>query len=452
MKNREESYTDKFAVINERPVDNISIEAFYRPHTISLFIVTFVALAYISLVRNEESMDNNIMAGVYCIVLLFIIISILTFPNGPFTRPHPAFWRIVFGLSVLYLLCLMFLLFQNYKTVKHILVWLDPKLEHFHIDMDKEYGVNCSEISLEKLWDHMDAFALAHFLGWAFKAVLVRHYGICWTVSFTWEFTEMMFCHLLPNFMECWWDALFLDVIICNGLGIWVGLQICKILEMRDYNWVGIKEIETTTGKIKRAMLQFTPSSWTHVRWLEPKCTFKRFVAICQLVLYWQVCELNTFFLKHIFEMPPTHPLVIARLAFVGIIVAPSVRQFYMYATDPHCKRVGTQCWVYGAIMVSEALLCIKNGKELFSHTQAANIIGWLLIQTLMSILCVYGCYTWHKYFQTGEEINYSSDPSPISETAPLITDELTGNGEPLYGFAEIPETQLRQRKNLNPQ
>lgn len=71
-----------------------------------------------------------------------------------------------------------------------------------------------------------------------------------------------------------------------------------------------------------------------------------------------------------------------------------------MYATDTGCKRVGTQCWVYGAIMASEALLCIKNGKELFSHTQATNIIVWLLIQFLMSVICVSGCVLWHKYFE----------------------------------------------------
>jgi hypothetical protein len=75
-------------------------------------------------------------------------------------------------------------------------------------------------------------------------------------------------------------------------------------------------------------------------------------------------------------------------------------RQYYSYVTDTQCKRVGTQCWVYGAIMVTEALLCIKNGKELFERTQAINIIIWLLLQLLLSVLCVYGCVLWHRYFQ----------------------------------------------------
>jgi Phosphatidyl serine synthase len=51
----------------------------------------------------------------------------------------------------------------------------------------------------------------------------------------------MAFAHLLPNFAECWWDALLLDVVICNGLGIWLGMFIARKLEMRNYRWESIK-------------------------------------------------------------------------------------------------------------------------------------------------------------------------------------------------------------------
>ena len=51
----------------------------------------------------------------------------------------------------------------------------------------------------------------------------------------------MAFTHLLPNFAECWWDTLILDVLLCNGLGIWIGMVICRKLEMHDYHWESIK-------------------------------------------------------------------------------------------------------------------------------------------------------------------------------------------------------------------
>lgn len=95
--------------------------------------------------RNEGDVQDNIWAGICCVIFFFLIISVLAFPNGPFTRPHPAVWRIVFGMSVLYLLGLLFLLFQSYKTVNGILVWIDPSLKDFHIDMDKV----CQDVRME---------------------------------------------------------------------------------------------------------------------------------------------------------------------------------------------------------------------------------------------------------------------------------------------------------------
>lgn len=82
-------------------------------------------------------MQENIWAGMLCVIFFFSIISVLAFPNGPFTRPHPAVWRIIFGLSVLYLLFIIFLMFQNYKVIMEILYWFDPSLRNFNIDMDK---------------------------------------------------------------------------------------------------------------------------------------------------------------------------------------------------------------------------------------------------------------------------------------------------------------------------
>lgn len=89
------------------------------------------------LARDESNVDDNIWAGLLWVIFFLLIISVLSFPNGPFTRPHPAVWRMVFGLSILYLLFLLFLLFQDYSTARGIIVWLDPKLKEFRIDMDK---------------------------------------------------------------------------------------------------------------------------------------------------------------------------------------------------------------------------------------------------------------------------------------------------------------------------
>lgn len=83
------------------------------------------------------------------------------------------------------------------------------------------------------------------------------------------------------------------------------------------------------------------------MRWLDPTSSFMRVLAVWKMVIIWQVTELNTFFLKHIFAIDTENPLNMYRVFLVAVIVAPSLRQYYSYVTDPQCKRVGTQCWVF---------------------------------------------------------------------------------------------------------
>ena len=49
------------------------------------------------------------------------------------------------------------------------------------------------------------------------------------------------------------------------------------------------RDIHSTTGKIRRAVLQFTPATWTHVRWLDPNSGYMRLVAVTMLIVIWQV-------------------------------------------------------------------------------------------------------------------------------------------------------------------
>ena len=81
---------------------------------------------------------------------------------------------------------------QDYATVKSILLWLDPGIANYSIDAEKEYGADCWDgLDAERLYSHLDVFAFGHFTGWAMKAVIVRHYGICWSISVMWELTEV---------------------------------------------------------------------------------------------------------------------------------------------------------------------------------------------------------------------------------------------------------------------
>ena len=33
------------------------------------------------------------------------------------------------------------------------------------------------------------------------------------------SYLQLTFRHMLPNFNECWWDSIVLDVLVCNWFG-----------------------------------------------------------------------------------------------------------------------------------------------------------------------------------------------------------------------------------------
>ena len=50
--------------------------------------------------------------------------------------------------------------------------------------------------------------------------------------------------------------------------------QVCRFLEMREHHWESFKNISSKTGKIKRALLQFTPESFSTTKWMEPSSSW----------------------------------------------------------------------------------------------------------------------------------------------------------------------------------
>lgn len=70
--------------------------------------------------------------------------------------------------------------------------------------------------------------------------------------------------------------------------------------------------------------------------WSGPLCEWSRIYFI----------ELNTFFGKHYFRYPAKHWLCWGRMLFMGPVSAPAIKQYYSYATDTRCKRLGNHAWV----------------------------------------------------------------------------------------------------------
>lgn len=50
-KQQKEEIAQTFVIVNERPVDDISLDFFYKPHTITLLAVSVLAVMYFAFVR-----------------------------------------------------------------------------------------------------------------------------------------------------------------------------------------------------------------------------------------------------------------------------------------------------------------------------------------------------------------------------------------------------------------
>ena len=153
---------------------------------------------------------------------------------------------------------------------------------------------------------------------------------------------------------------------------------------MRTYRWESILKLDNKSAKMKRALLQFTPSSWKKIDWFEKENPLTRCLALFFLMIMWQIAgtlfifksikmfnkfnsELNTFFGKHFFRYPSHHWLCWGRMLFMGTVSAPALKQYYSYATDTRCKRLGNHAWLFIAIVMLELIVNLKeSGLKLF--------------------------------------------------------------------------------------
>eukprot|EP01126_Amoeba_proteus_P053784 TRINITY_DN6576_c0_g1_i20.p1 TRINITY_DN6576_c0_g1~~TRINITY_DN6576_c0_g1_i20.p1 ORF type:complete len:221 (+),score=17.37 TRINITY_DN6576_c0_g1_i20:178-840(+) len=183
-----------------------------KPHTLILLFFFGCALLLDVSNRDEGNSETNVKMGLIAVCVAFLFYSLLQLPDGVFIRPDPAFWRVVEGLGVLYLLFLVFLLFQNDRDSRHLFSYVDPALgkplpERSYAEDCRLYTPESNISSMENLYKTWnDEFVPAHLIGWFMKTLIFRDVYLCWFLSIFFEILEYSLAHVLPNFAECWWD------------------------------------------------------------------------------------------------------------------------------------------------------------------------------------------------------------------------------------------------------
>lgn len=150
----------RFSWFNSDYIHSKPFRFLFKPLTLTALALGMSVLAYVATTNDvlEEGKDKRrlfafylkslfayfwwTLRGVYASIAFFLLFSMIQFRDGPFVRPHPAFWRIVLGINLLYELALVFLLFQDLRTARDMMTYLDPSLGRPL--PEKSYAEDCS--------------------------------------------------------------------------------------------------------------------------------------------------------------------------------------------------------------------------------------------------------------------------------------------------------------------
>ena len=131
-------------------------------------------------------------------ISFFLLFSMIQFRDGPFIRPHPAFWRVVLGVNVLYELGMVFLLFQDLDSARLMMKYLDPKLG---VPLpEKSYAENC-DFTATNIWVSIVDVFMSSSYPWTPFVECDRHFLFSTRSRLVWK--SSYFTRLLVLLGKC---------------------------------------------------------------------------------------------------------------------------------------------------------------------------------------------------------------------------------------------------------
>jgi len=409
---------------------NLEIEEYPKifalPHNFTALVVICSIISALAFQENNMIISyfrDNMKLGIFVCVLCICAFGSLFLPDSLLRRPHPIFWRFIMSVAILYLLLITFILFQDRDDARKLLTIFDRNLGKPL--PEKNYAEKCEVftdkypfIDLKNIYDAFDNYLTAHLIGWYVKMLIVRNAKLCWILSIFFEILEITFRHWLPNFWECWWDHLILDIFGCNALGIWLGDLTCKYFEMKTYGWIkntptvianedkncnNRKESLTNPennkdNKNKESILKhsfgflryFTPNYFVKHDW-NILYSFKRFYSFIWFIFFMNMVDLSNFFGKYVLWIPPTHFILFIRVNIWAFLAMISTREYYEYISNKSCKRIGPFLWISHLILFIEWCIIFKFSEGMFTEEFPEYIkYFWLIVLVILSMFTIH--------------------------------------------------------------
>ena len=243
---------------------------------------------------------------------------------------------------------------------------------------EKDYGDVCaiyvpnhpSGDPFFNVTDRVDIFVIAHSLGWFVKTLVLRDVKTAWICSILFEIVEVCFAHLLPNFNECWWDSIIMDVFGCNMIGIHLADLVLTLLGATKFNFFD-RAFASQPSRSKKIPIDF-----------------KAMFAVCLLTILITMIDLNFFFLKFVLFIPTTHWISYVRTLLWVLISIPGAWEMFKWSSaKPSSRHESTACrsCVIGcAGLVTEMIFYILLRGDSFAHASPTPLYTYLLVVTLV--------------------------------------------------------------------
>lgn len=386
-----------------------NIEFTEEPRQIVSLVLMVCVVGWAGYRRDDSNSDSNVRAAAAALCFLLMVHCFLQCRDTLLVRPHPGVWRLVHGLGLTYLFGITALLFNSRSDARRLMSIVFTDMSDYPITAPETgdgavQEIDCS-ISPEAVYRQLtEVWFVAHVLGWWGKMCLFRDWHICWVLSIGFEVLELSMGWLVPQFKECWWDALIIDLLGANLIGMLLGLLTLRFLESKGYDWKGAdNKPGTPSGRkssqiLRRARQQFSPFTWRKWQW-GTFTSFKRFCQIAVLVMIVLATELNAFMMLNALDVPKGCSYNVARLAMLFLVGLPAANEYYEYITNPHCYRLGQNSWLVLAILHVEVIAWVKflpqSIIELPSPSPEVRI-PWLATLSMLTLWCLL-FYITHK-------------------------------------------------------
>lgn len=362
-----------------------------------LAIIVGIVVAFSWIQRGVSDPASRLRYGLLCFELVMVVLAFALLPRPAYRSIVPNFFALVQAMAFVYAINLLVFACLDSESLKGVLVALDPRLGH--PVSERSYSSDCRVFTPENptsnfanIRETVDVFVASHFIGWAVKTLVFRNNLVAWMLSITFELFELSFRHWLPNFYECWWDHLFLDLFGCNLLGILFTSYLMRKLGAQPYHWFFDPTTRTESmGRLRRILYSLTKAdphlesnSW---HWLSSPSNF---LSVTWLFALNNLTDLSNFFNKKMLNIPAAHYIMVVRIWILGPFSILAVSELYHFAraSGDH-KRITFNNGLSMVIVAAEIIVFVRNYRpEVFVQPTPVHVIAfWSVVAVVWVML-----------------------------------------------------------------